>query len=730
MEQRAQSVVARVARNEPQRKLLVVVLASLAFALGVLGQRQFVNEVNVTGGLLFWAGAISAFLAALWVAHSLLGSAGEQPYEASERPLPLRVEAGLFAVVLAIGIFFRFYRIEDIPPGLNNDAAFNGLFALNITPVIDYVAHPFVSIGWGRETLFHQLIAVNQSFLGTTDFAIQLAGITIGIATLAAFYILMRRLFDAQLALVAMFLMGVSGWHVTFSRVGWRSILVPLFAALIFYCLVRAVHERRVLYLVLAGLLLGISQHSYNGAQLLPFIVVAYLAYEVLHSRQLLKTNLSRLGVIAAAALVTFAPLGWYALNNWSLYTSRSRSLWIGEQIENMGSLEPLFTNIKNALLLFNFRANGNDFFVWEPLLDIPVAIFFPLGLILAASRFKQRNYFLLLVTLALTLVVAVLSRPDGNRTLLTVIPVTAFAALFLVEAWRWLRWAFPRYTALMTVVRVAVLLYTAYDTYDSYLGPNRREQFGFTPEATRVGRYVDGISGDYQVIILAGRWPLAPLDYFTYQESGSVYRMQPVAELPDIRPSPGQSTAFFVEYSWQGLITRHQFEPALNQEVITGLQEAYPDADIDLIYYPDDSDTGAAYVFLFPEGAPISETPVQLEGAAGRDGQRRDDLLEIRSALEEYESEAGAFPATGGQVQAGCIHDGIDALCVIEPLLGDKLLDPRGDGQHGYWYWSDGSSFTLYAVFEQPLRIEEQCLAPGEPAFAGRDDIYCIRGG
>ena len=120
----------------------------------------------------------------------------------------------------------------------------------------------------------------------------------------------------------------------------------------------------------------------------------------------------------------------------------------------------------------------------------------------------------------------------------------------------------------------------------------------------------------------------------------------------------------------------------------------------------------------------------MQLEGAAGRDGQRRDDLLEIRSALEEHESEVGAFPATGGQIQAGCIHDGIDALCVIEPLLGDKLLDPRGDGQHGYWYWSDGSSFTLYAVFEQPLRIEEQCLAPSEPAFAGRDDIYCIRGG
>ena len=36
--------------------------------------------------------------------------------------------------------------------------------------------------------------------------------------------------------------------------------------------------------------------------------------------------------------------------------------------------------NIKAAFLLFNYRANGDDFFVREPLLDLPLAVFFPLG--------------------------------------------------------------------------------------------------------------------------------------------------------------------------------------------------------------------------------------------------------------------------------------------------------------------------------------------------------------
>ena len=196
------------------------------------------------------------------------------------------------------------------------------------------------------------------------------------------------------------------------------------------------------------------------------------------------------------------------------------------------------------------------------------------------------------------------------------------------------------------------------------------------------------------------------------------LYRMRAVSEMPDIRPSPGQSTALVVD------------NDPMNRDVIAGLLDAYPSADVEIIYYPDDSDTVAAYALLFPDGAPILDTFVQLEGAAERDGQRRDDLLEISSVLEEYENSTGFFPATGGEVQAGCIHDGIDALCVIAPILRDSLVDPRGDGQHGYWYWSDGSSFTLFALFEQPLRSEDRCSVPNEPAFAGRDDIYCVTGG
>ncbi len=140
----ARSAIASVARHELARKLLVVLLALVAVALGVLGQRQFVDEVNETSGLLYWAGAIVFFIAALALARSLADRTGEQPQEVAERPLSLRVEAGLGAVVLAVGIFFRFYRIEDIPPGLNNDAARNGLGALDLTPVVSFFTEPYI----------------------------------------------------------------------------------------------------------------------------------------------------------------------------------------------------------------------------------------------------------------------------------------------------------------------------------------------------------------------------------------------------------------------------------------------------------------------------------------------------------------------------------------------------------------------------------------------------------
>ena len=727
------------------RKLLVVALMAAAIGLGVVGQDQLAYDREEFSGLVYWGVALAFFVAGLWLARGLVAetvsATAENP--ARERTLALSTEVVLLSCVLAVGIFFRFFRIADIPPGLNHDAGWFGLYSIRIhqDPAYSWfwtwLRDPYVACcgAVGNETMFLYVIAFFQVLLGPIQFAIELAAITVGLATLVAFYFLVRRLFDVRLALIATFLLAVSGWHITFSKVGWTAILVPLFVCLTFYFLVKAIQERRMRDFFLAGIFLGLSLDTYSLARILPFIAGAYIIYEIARSPALLRTHYLHLGLFGVAAVIGFSPLGWYALNHWDVYTSRANDLWIGDQIEAAGSLEPLWINIKNALLMFNFRGNGDDFFVQEPLLDMPMSVFFTLGLVYSLLRVRQRGYFLMTILLFLTLVVGVASKPNGNRNIAAVLPVTAFAAIFLFEAWRWLSDAYPRYRDVVTVGLVAVLLYVGWTSFDSYLGPeagplmlNRRDQWGFYPETTRVGRYMDKIAKDYEIHAAAGNWPRDALTYLSYQGKGDpferVYTYTVNAtELLSIPPAIDRGTAYIVEASGD------------NQQVIELLQSRFPAAETDKIYYPDGSDTIIAYAIRVPPGggALADLDAVPLPRAAEGDAGRRQELQAIVDALAEYRARTGAFPDTGDNIQTACVYLDLDVLCELLPQLGgdqDAFIDPRGDATaYGYWYASDGTSFTLLASLEGVVPEEEKCT-PEEAALIARYNLACFRSG
>ena len=576
-------------------RLLVIAPVAAAFMLGLIGQYYLVEEGQLTTGLIAWAVALVLFLFGLWRARD---ASGDPNGLAAERTFqrwvfPRIPEYPLLVTVIAVGVFLRIFKFGSFPPGLNHDAAWNGLHSIRIIQEASY--SPYVAEAWGRETMFHYIIAFFQLFLGPSQSAIQVAAVTVGIATLVAFYFLVRRLFGFRVALVATYLLSVSGWHITMSNVGWRAILVPLFIGLVFYFLAKAVQERRLRDFVLAGVLLGLSIGTYDAARVLPFVVAAYLLYEIIRDPMLIRTNYVHLTLFGVFALLALAPLGWFALHNWDAFAGRASFLWIGSQIERADSIQPLLTNIKDALLMFNYKANGNDFFVEEPLLDLPVSVFFTFGLVYSLTKLRQPGYFLLVVMLLLILTVGIASVPNGNRGIGAVVPVTVFAAVIIVNGWRWLSESCPRYKDLFIIALVGLLLYTGYATYDSYLGPDRRVQWGFYPEATRVGYYMHDVAADYEIHVAAGNWPRDTLTYLSYQGQGDpfarVYRYYTDAtQLLSIRPAQERrGTAFIIEDSPQ------------NAAVLDTLRSMFPSAVVHEIYYPDGSTNVIAHALLVP---------------------------------------------------------------------------------------------------------------------------------
>ena len=706
-------------------KLVVVAAVAAALGLGIAAQYLLVEGQDISSGLLLWGIAIAIFLVGIrqgMRVSTASTAATEDEAAVQNGAIRFRTEIVLFLAVVAVGVFFRLYKLDSIPLGLNHDAAWNGLFAIRITNGLDYA--PYTEHAWGRETMFHYMVALSQLLFGRTQFAIQITAATVGAATLGVFYVLTRRLFDTRLALIATFLLSISGWHLTFSRVGWRAILVPLFVALLFYFLTKALEERRMRDFVLAGVALGLSLGTYDAARVLPFAAAALIIYDLLRTPSLIRTHYLHFAAFAAAFVASFAPLGWYALNHWNEFTRRGRFVWIGNEIEDAGSLEPLLANMKDGLLMYNFQAGGADFFVTEPLLDLPISVFFTLGLVLALLRYRQRSYFLLLVLLVLGLGVGILSQPNGNRAIVTLLPVTVFAAVFLLEVWRWLRQAYPAHQYWFNVALAAVLLFAGYSTYDSYLGPDRRAQDGFFPETSIVGRYIHDVAADHMVYVAAGNWAADTLTYLSYQGDGDPfdleYRYTKVArELLTFQPASDRGTVFIIKSHPAGI------------EVGDILRTRFPSATSDKIFLDDDAKMLIADVILVParggEGADFS---AYFEpGAEERDAQRRKDLSDIAAVLFDYESRAGLFPTTGGSAAVGCAYTVLGQLCTFIDQLGPATLeDPRGlPLSYGYWYESDGSSFTIYASFESPLASEEVC-GTIDAFLALEPNLFCIR--
>lgn len=697
----------------------MIVAACGAFGVAALAQHDLVKDRDLAPGVALWAAAAVLFLFAVWRAHGLVASGAVARVAAGENAIPRVAEIVLFAAVIGVGIFFRLYKIGSIPPGLNHDAAWEGLYAIKITQGIPYA--PYVNAAWGRETMFFYIVAGWQELMGPSKLALQMGSISVGIATCAAMYFFMRRLIDTRTALVATVLLGISGWHLTLSKVGWREILVPLFIPLIFYFLVRAVDGRKWRDFAIAGLLLGASLDTYDAARVLPFTASLFLLSEIIRNRSLLTKNYLYLALFVVCAAIAFSPLGWYAYNNWEAYTGRGRYLWIGQQIKDAGSLHPIWVNTKAALLLFNYRGNGDDFFVREPLLDVPLSIFFPLGLIISLLRVRQRAYFLLVAMLVLDLVVGVASRPNGNRNLGSVIPVMAISAVFLVEAWRWMSAAFPAYQARFSLVLVAVLLYAAWGSYDRYLGPDHYAQWGFYPETQRVGLYMHDIPDGSDIYAAAGNWPRDAMTYLSYRGHGDPmkprydYHNDP-QELLGVPVQKDHNTVFIVESAGTGAT------------VMARLEKRYPQAKVDSLYYP--KDKMFAQAITIPAGmeqAKDSGPAYVPPGGLERDATRRDDLLKIAGALLAYRDEHGSFPFTNGNAQTGCAYKGLDQLCQFEGQLGaGTLVDPRKDaGRYGYWYGSDGKSFTLYATMEGPVKEEDTCAPGGE--LGRKPNLLCL---
>ena len=412
-----------------------------------------------------------------------------------------RVDIVVILILVCIAACFRFYRLHEVPIGLWRDEAANGLEALRV------LDGEYPIYFGAREPMFIYLVAVSVAFLGRNPVAIRIVAAIVGTLTIPVTYLLIRELFCStdQGGRVVPFLtslwLATSYWHINFSRLGFRGILLPLLASLSFYFLWRGWNEllgarqqtssQRFLGLVwfcTAGVCFGLTMYTYTPSRFLPFVLVPMLGCMVPDSRprelrrlDVHDTNLpspsplTSLAAFGLSFLLVFAPLGMYYVTDVGSFFARS-----GVSVFNASPGEPMVILLgKNALrqlAMFGFVGDPNTRHdpAGRPAFDLFTLVLFLIGVAISIRRWRQIPYLFALSWFSVMLLPAVLTFPELPHFLRSIgaLPIAyMFPALGLEKVWQWLRakqfsiklrYAFASPLALSFIV-MALLTYRDY---------------------------------------------------------------------------------------------------------------------------------------------------------------------------------------------------------------------------------------------------------------------------
>lgn len=211
--------------------------------------------------------------------------------------------------LLLAGAWMRLHALNTLPPGLYADEAYYGLDALSVLRGDWQVYFPANN---GREPLFIYQLAASVAVFGPSAWAVRLVAAFNGMVTLAALYALGRAWFGRRVALWALLMGAACLWLVVFSRIGLRVGTFPAVLALALAASAWGWRTGRAGWLVLGGVLAGLTLYTYVAARLLPVWGLGLWVWWLWHRRGLngraaWRWSLSA-GVVAAPMLV-FATL-------------------------------------------------------------------------------------------------------------------------------------------------------------------------------------------------------------------------------------------------------------------------------------------------------------------------------------------------------------------------------------------------------------------------------------
>ena len=421
----------------PKVFLIAMLIAVAAFFL-------FYGNLFTWLNLSVWLAALALFTRALWIRHPEKESFLRKFWEFL-RSNPWRVSITrwtiLLVAVIALILFFRFYRLDGVPGEPFSDHAEKLLDVYDIT---QGQTHIFFPRNTGREFIQFYLTAFLSWLLGTglTFITLKIGTALIGLFTLPYVYLLGKEIGGKRVALFALILAGTSYWLNTISRIGLRFPLYPAFTAPALYYLIRGLRRQNRNDFILSGLFLGLGLHGYSPFRFVPFVILLGVGLYLLHRQSSgnRKQTLVMFSILVLASFLVFLPLFRYTFDDPGMFSYRAMTRLTGEEnpiapptwcsTDNqlLATTCVFAQNTFNAITMFTY----DDGEIWvhsiphRPALDVVSAVLFVFGYIFLFIRYLRKRSWLdlfLFLAVPMLLMPSILSlafpgeNPSLNRT-------------------------------------------------------------------------------------------------------------------------------------------------------------------------------------------------------------------------------------------------------------------------------------------------------------------------
>ena len=351
------------------------------------------------------------------------------------------VRALIVVGLLLLACVLRLQRLDQLPPGVFVDEGANGLDALK---VLQGQHALFFPENLGREGLIMYADALAIALLGRTITAIRLPSALASVGTVLAVFWLGQVLFDERRAkdalptwrglfvgATAAGTLAVSLGHTVMARNGWGATFLPLLLALgigFLWSGMKLGSRRR---LILAGIFTGLVFYTYLASRFTPLLLLA-LGLSFLWPAVVRPSNIRGYLPLAALYLVVAGLVALPLFIDISLHpeylgTRLNHLLIFDPAVSGGNPLGALVRNLLSHIGVWGFAGDPNwrQNYDSRPLLNLPEALFFWIGLLVALFRWHRPEYRLLPIWVGVFMLPAVLAleAPANTKRLIGTVP-------------------------------------------------------------------------------------------------------------------------------------------------------------------------------------------------------------------------------------------------------------------------------------------------------------------